>query len=107
MAKIMSQNQQVSFGQQYPELALRLDRQGGEQPLVGLDDRTRQLIKIGVQAAGGNVPAVKVHAELARAAGASWDEVVDAVVMQLYLADLVSTLECLQAAIDGYGQNLG
>jgi AhpD family alkylhydroperoxidase len=105
---LMSQNQQVSFSQQYPELALRLERQGGgEQPGDGLDGRTRQLIMIGVQASGGNVPAVQAHAELARAAGASWDEVVDAVVMQLHLSDLVPTLECLQAAIDGYGQNLG
>jgi AhpD family alkylhydroperoxidase len=103
----MSQNQQLSFSQQYPELALRLERQGGEQQGDGLDRRTRQLIMIGVQAADGNVTAVKAHAELARTAGASWDEVVDAVVMQLYLSDLVSTLECLQAAIDGYGQNLG
>ncbi|RPJ52943.1 MAG: carboxymuconolactone decarboxylase family protein [Methanobacteriota archaeon] len=84
-----------------------MERQGGEEPVDGLDRRTRQLIMIGVQAAGGNVPAVKAHADLARAAGASWDEVVEAVVMQLHLSDLVSTLECLQGAIDGYGQNLG
>jgi AhpD family alkylhydroperoxidase len=70
----------------------------------GLDSRTRQLISIGVQTANRNAAGVHFHAMRAREDGATQDEVMDAVIMNLPASGLVPMLECLQSAIDGFAE---
>ena len=67
----------------------------------GLDAKTKQLVNIAIQTAGRNARGVGWHAAMARGEGASRDEIVGAVVMNLHLSGLGPVLECLPAAIEG------
>jgi alkylhydroperoxidase/carboxymuconolactone decarboxylase family protein YurZ len=73
-----------------------------QRALPGLDPKTRQLINIAIQTSTRNPRGVFFHAGMARSAGASRDEVIGAVVMNLHLSGLAAVLDSLPAAVKGY-----
>jgi len=90
------------FQKECPELAERFNNLVEVQrSLKGLDPKTKQLINIAIQTATKNSRGVKFHAIMAYQAGATKDEIIGAVVMNLHLTGLVTVLECLPAALKG------
>lgn len=69
-----------------------------------LDKKTAQLVNIAIQTANRNPRGVSFHAGMAREAGARREEVMGAVVMNLHLSGLPAVLDCLPAAVEGYGR---
>ena len=85
-----------------PHMARCMERfSEARKSMPGIDGKVRQLISIAVQTAAENHAAVKYHAALARAEGATPHEIVDAVLVNLRHQEIVPVLECLQSAIDG------
>ncbi|NLO98566.1 MAG: carboxymuconolactone decarboxylase family protein [Peptococcaceae bacterium] len=70
----------------------------------GLDDKTKQLIYIAMRAAEGDIGAVKMHTPMAKAAGATRDEVKDAILMTLLVCGMKGVVTCLPAALEAYDQ---
>ena len=98
----MKQNPYEIFQKEVPELAERFNNLVEVQKsLGGLDPKTKQLINIAIQTATRNPDGVRFHAAMAREAGATKEEIVGAVVMNLHLTGLVTVLECLPAALEG------
>lgn len=98
----MEKNPFELFQEECPELASRFNSMVEVQKsLKGLDPKTKQLINIAIQTATRNPRGVKMHAMMARQAGATRDEIIGAVVMNLHLTGLVTVLESLPAALDG------
>jgi AhpD family alkylhydroperoxidase len=95
------------FQKECPELAERFNNLVEVQrSLKGLDAKTKQLINIAIQTATGNTCGVKFHAIMAYQAGATKDEIIGAVVMNLHLTGLVNVLGCLPAALEGLEEML-
>jgi AhpD family alkylhydroperoxidase len=91
------------FETELPLLAERFDQLVQAQiALPGLDAKTKQLLNIAIQTANRNPRGVTWHAMMAREQGATREEVVGAVAMNLHLSGLVAVLDCLPAAVDGY-----
>ncbi|MFA4824661.1 MAG: carboxymuconolactone decarboxylase family protein [Methanoregula sp.] len=90
------------FQKECPELAERFNNLVEVQrSLKGLDLKTKQLINIAIQTSTKNSRGVKFHAIMAYQAGATRDEIIGSVVMNLHLTGLVTVLECLPAALEG------
>jgi alkylhydroperoxidase/carboxymuconolactone decarboxylase family protein YurZ len=101
-AWIMEKNPYEIFQKECPELADRFNNLiEVQRSLDGLDPKTKQLINIAIQTSTRNPRGVKLHTVMAYESGASKDEIVGAVVMNLHLAGLVTVLECLPAALEG------
>jgi len=98
----MDKNPFELFQWECPELAARFnDMVEVQKSLDGLDPKTKQLINIAIQTATRNPRGVKMHAIMAHTLGATRDEIIGAVVMNLHLTGLVTVLECLPAALEG------
>jgi alkylhydroperoxidase/carboxymuconolactone decarboxylase family protein YurZ len=98
----MEKNAYELFVKEVPELAMRFNNLVEVQKtLAGLDPKTRQLINIAIQTSIRNPPGVRAHTVMACQVGATKDEIIGAVVMNLHLTGLVSVLECLPAALEG------
>jgi len=65
----------------------------------GLDQKTKQLIYIAMKASIGDDMAVKAHVPMAKAAGASRQEVVDAILMTLTVSGIRGVVHCLPEAV--------
>jgi alkylhydroperoxidase/carboxymuconolactone decarboxylase family protein YurZ len=90
------------FQKECPELAERFNNLVEVQrSLKDLDQKTKQLINIAIQTSTKNPRGVKFHAITAYQVGATKDEIIGAVVMNLHLTGLVTVLECLPAALEG------
>ena len=90
------------FQKECPELAERFNNLVEVQrTLNGLDAKTKQLINIAIQTSVRNSEGVRLHAIMAHQAGATKEEIVGAVVMNLHLTGLVTVLDSLPAALDG------
>lgn len=70
--------------------------------LPGPDEKTKHLLIIAADTAVRGLRAVAYHARLARECGASREEVVTAVVVNLHLAGLGAVLDALPVALDGF-----
>jgi len=91
------------FEEELPELAQRFDALvQAEIDSPGLDPKTKQLLNIGIQVANRNPQGVMWHAMMAREQGATREEVLGAVGMNLHLSGLAVMLESLPAAIQGF-----
>jgi AhpD family alkylhydroperoxidase len=66
-----------------------------------LDEKTRQLIHIGIRASQGDAIAVSAHAPLAKKAGATRAEVRDAVLMTTFMCGTIGLINCLVPALEG------
>ncbi len=91
------------FQLECPELAAKFNELVQiQRSLKGLDQKTKQLINIAIQTSNKNPNGVKMHAMMAKKDGATREEVIGAVTMNLHLSGLSSVLECLPSAIEGY-----
>ncbi|MDD1693883.1 MAG: carboxymuconolactone decarboxylase family protein [Methanoregula sp.] len=99
---MMQKNPFDVFQGECPELAERFNNLVEVQKsLNGLDPKTKQLINIAIQTATRNPEGVRMHARMANRTGATKEEIVGSVVMNLHLTGLVTVLECLPAALAG------
>jgi AhpD family alkylhydroperoxidase len=93
------------FQKESPELAARFaELVNAQRARPGLDDKTRHLLVIAISTANRNPRGVMTHATMARKFGATRDEVLSAVLMNLHLSGLGSVLDALPAAVQGYGE---
>ena len=91
------------FKQEFPELASRFtDLVEAQVTLKGLDAKTKQLINIAIQTANRNPRGVFFHSMMAKKSGASRDEILEAVALNLHLSGLACVLDCLPSAVEGY-----
>ncbi len=67
----------------------------------GLDAKTRELVMVALLAAHRNLRGVKIHAQRAVKEGATREEVVGAVVMNLHISGLTSVNDSLPVALEG------
>jgi len=91
------------FETEVPELAAAFD--GLVQAQIarpGLDPKTKQLVNIAIQTANRNARGVLWHAMMAKQQGATRQEVVGAVAMNLHLTGLGAVLDALPSAIEGF-----
>jgi AhpD family alkylhydroperoxidase len=99
----MDENPYQIFQKECPELAARFnDLVEAQQSLKGMNPKTKQLINIAIQTANRNTKGVEMHALMAKNEGATRDEIVGAVVMNLHLSGLAAVLDCLPAALKGF-----
>jgi AhpD family alkylhydroperoxidase len=68
----------------------------------GLDQKTKQLIYIAMKAGMGDDMVVKAHVPMAKAAGATREEVVDAILMTLTVSGIRGVVHCLPEAVLQY-----
>ncbi len=68
----------------------------------GLDEKTFQLVYIGIQAGRSAVGSVAAHAAFAKKAGATREEVRGAVLVSLMTAGVNGVADCLIAAMESY-----
>ena len=69
---------------------------------AGLDEKTFQLVYIGIKAASGESGSVAAHAGYAKKAGASRNEVRGAVLISLMTNGVDGVASCLAAALNSY-----
>lgn len=96
----MQKNTMELFQEEAPEVAQAFN--GLIMSLVGrkgLDAKTKQLIYIAMKAAMGDDMAVKAHVPMAKAAGATREEVVDAILMTLTVSGIRGVAHCLPEAV--------
>jgi alkylhydroperoxidase/carboxymuconolactone decarboxylase family protein YurZ len=89
------------FRKEAPEVAAAFN--GLIQSLVdskGIDQKTKQLIYIAMKASMGDSIAVKAHIPMAKAAGATKEEVVDAILMTLTVSGIRGVVTCLPDAVN-------
>ena len=65
----------------------------------GLDQKTKQLIYIAMKASAGDDMAVRAHVPMAKAAGATRQEVIDAILMTLTVSGIRGVVHCLPEAV--------
>jgi AhpD family alkylhydroperoxidase len=68
----------------------------------GLDAKTRQLIYIGIKASQGDTGAVQAHVPMAKASGATREEIRDAVLLTLTVSGVLGITHCLVPALEAY-----
>ena len=99
----MNENPYEIFQREFPELSKSFNELvEAQKSLKGLDSKTKQLINLAIQTSNRNPQGVKMHAIMAKRAGANRDEVLCAVVLNLHHSGLASVMECLPAAINGF-----
>jgi AhpD family alkylhydroperoxidase len=99
----MSQNPYELFQKECPEVSARFnDLIEAQKALKGLDAKSKQLINIAIQTANRNSRGVQMHAIMAKNEGATREEIIGAVVLNLHHSGFASVLECLPAAVDGF-----
>ena len=88
------------FQKEAPDVAQAFN--GLIQSLVargGLDQKTKQLIYIAMKASTGDLVAVKAHVPMAKAAGATKEEVVDAILLTVTVSGIRGVVSCLPEAV--------
>lgn len=95
----MASNSMRLFQEEAPVVAQAFDSLIGTLGAEScLDAKTMQLIYIGIKASQGDVGSVAAHAPMARAAGASRDELRDTVLLTLTVSGFKG-VTCLGAAL--------
>ncbi len=88
------------FQNEAPQVAAAFN--GLIQSLVAspaIDQKTKQLIYIAMKASMGDAAAVKAHVPMAKAAGATKAEVVDAILMTLTVSGVRGVVTCLPEVV--------
>lgn len=99
----MQANPMEVFKKEAPEVAEAFN--GLINTLVaskGLDQKTKQLIYIAMKASMGDQMAVKAHVPMAKAAGATKEEVVDAILITLTVSGVRGIVTCLPGAVEQF-----
>lgn len=68
----------------------------------GLDSKTKQLIYIAMKTALGDDMAVKAHLPMAKALGATREEVTDAILLTLTVSGISGIIRCLPEVVRIY-----
>jgi alkylhydroperoxidase/carboxymuconolactone decarboxylase family protein YurZ len=92
----MTENPMEIFRKEAPEVANAFD--GLIMSIAssrGLDPKTKQLIYIAMRASMGDNNAVMAHIPMAKQAGATKEEVVDAILMTLTVSGIRGVVTCL------------
>jgi AhpD family alkylhydroperoxidase len=96
----MSENPMEIFRKEAPEVADAFESLiNALVASKGLDQKSRQLIYIAMKAAMGDEMAVKAHVPMAKQAGATREEVVDAILMTLTVSGVRGVVHCLPGAV--------
>lgn len=93
------------FQNEAPEVAQAFD--GLIKSLVntkGLDNKTKQLIYIAMKAALGDPMAVKYHVPMAKALGATRDEIKDTILLTLTVVGIKGVVTALPEALKAYDE---
>ena len=99
----MHQNPMDVFQKEAPEVAAAFnDLIMALVATKGLDAKTKQLIYIAMKASMGDQMAVKAHVPMAKAAGATKEEVVDAILMTLTVSGILGVVTCLPDAVQQF-----
>lgn len=96
----MTANPMEVFQKEAPEVAAAFN--GLIKSIVaskGIDEKTKQLIYIAIKASMGDEMAVKAHVPMAKAAGATKAEVVDAILLTLAVSGIRGVVTCLPGAV--------
>jgi AhpD family alkylhydroperoxidase len=96
----MDSNPMELFQKEAPDVAAAFNNL--IQTLVasrGLDQKTKQLIYIAMKASLGDDMAVRAHVPMAKAAGATREEVVDAILMTLTVSGIRGVVHCLPEVV--------
>ncbi|MDD1712631.1 MAG: carboxymuconolactone decarboxylase family protein [Methanoregulaceae archaeon] len=99
-----TENPMEIFRKEAPEVAEAFN--GLIKALVasrGLDQKTKQLIYIAMKAAMGDETAVRAHVPMAKQAGATKEEIVDAILMTLTVSGIRGVVLCLPGAVKQFG----
>lgn len=75
---------------------------GALQSGGGLDAKTFQLIYIGIKATQGQVGSVSAHVGMAKAAGATREEIRDTIMLSLMVCGIDGVASCLIPALEAY-----
>lgn len=70
----------------------------------GLDEKTKNLIYIGIKATLGDTTAVYFHVQMAKKLGATRDEIKDTILITLTVCGLKGGVTCLPAAMQAYDE---
>lgn len=103
MEKNHNQNPFEVFKKEAPEVAEAFD--GLIQSLIntkGLDNKTKQLIYIGIKAALGDPMAIQFHVPMAKKLGATREEIKDTILLTLTTSGLKGITSCLPLALEVY-----
>jgi alkylhydroperoxidase/carboxymuconolactone decarboxylase family protein YurZ len=68
----------------------------------GLDQKTMQLIYIGIKASQGNAEAICAHVPMAKQAGATREEIKNTILLTLTVSGVSGVLSCLGPALSVY-----
>lgn len=94
------------FQEEAPEVAKAFDGLvGALRSSYGLDNKTKQLVYIGIKAAMGDATAVYFHVQMAKKLGATRDEIKDTILITLTVCGLKGVTTCLPTALDAYDQS--
>jgi alkylhydroperoxidase/carboxymuconolactone decarboxylase family protein YurZ len=99
----MTSNPMEVFQKEAPEVAAAFN--GLIMSIVaskGIDPKTKQLIYIAIKASMGDIMAVRAHVPMAKAAGATKEEVVDAILMTLTVSGIRGVVTCLPEAVQQF-----
>lgn len=100
------QNPLAVFEKEAPEVAKAFDQLiDALKDTTGLDAKTKQLIYIGIKSALGDPKAIYYHVAMAKALGASRDEVKDTILITLTVCGLNGVTSCLPVALTVYDQS--
>ncbi len=100
----MAKNTMELFNEEAPEVAAAFNNlimAVVKRP--ALDAKTKQLIYIAMKVAMGDDTAVNAHIPLARAAGASREEVIDAILMTVTVSGIRGVAHSLPDAVEQFG----
>jgi alkylhydroperoxidase/carboxymuconolactone decarboxylase family protein YurZ len=91
------------FMEEAPEVAAAFNGLIGAMALPnGLDQKTTQLIYIGIKASQENSSAVVAHVPMAKAAGATREEIKNTILLTLTVCGVSGVLSCLEPALTAY-----
>lgn len=71
----------------------------------GLDAKTKQLVYIGIQSALGEVDTIRFHVPMAKEAGATKEEIKDAISLTTAVCGLKGVMSCLPMAMKIYDEH--
>ena len=91
------------FEKEAPEISTAFDTliQALKQT-KGLDDKTKQLVYIGIKAALADHNAIFYHVPMAKKAGATREEIKDTILLTLTVCGLAGVTSCLPVALSVY-----
>lgn len=71
----------------------------------GLDPKTKQLVYIGIKSALGDTKAIFYHVTMAKALGATREEITDTILITLTVCGLNGVATCLPVALDCFDRS--